>query len=248
MMTLMMALLLSFSGEASEKAINQHVYFVDYPDSCVKDRKFPCTIKSAKYPLQFESGKFKLFLDKETAVQMISAEKMQLMQGKLWVEASELSQMQVSANLKLNFQGELFCERRKDQVLQVLNLNAQISFDSKHVFQEEALPVGFENWYGALAVNGEILRGVIKPIEREVFLKAWTPLTGRPLAELRKKVKEYLDLWSGNVEASAAMYQEVVERSLASVREKQNAQARAAQKKADEQAELRRLYREKNGL
>ena len=223
--------------------------FVDFPEACVSQKKFPCTVKSLKIPLQFNAEAVQYNLAPETSLKLESGTRFQILQGQAWVQSEAPVEIKINANLNMGFQGEIFCHKGKDMNTHIRNLNAsEIRFDSAHIFKQEALPTGFENWYGALATDGQILRGIIRPISKESFLADWMPLAGSNAAELRKKAKQYLDLWSEAVNESANLYQEIAERRLASVREKQNAQAQKAQKRNEQELELRRHYREKNGL
>lgn len=234
--------------EAETRAETANKSFVDFPAGCIKDKRYPCTIKSAKMPLEFEIGRGQYSLGEQSALRLESASKSQLLQGSAWVRAGENQEFKINANVMIEFSGDIFAEKSKDMLMHVKNLNAEINFHSKHVFKEESLPVGFQNWYGSLAVDGQVLRGIIRPIEKEVFLKSWMPLAGGSAAELRKLAKSYLDLWVDTISASGDLYQQVAERRLASVKEKEKQATDRAQKKRHEEADLRRLYREKNGL
>lgn len=246
MLKLSLFLSLSFLGTLKAQASNQA--YVDYPQSCLSEKKYPCTLKTAGTALQMEISGSRYLVDQESSIQFHAAGLVQLLKGKAFFHFPERAEIRLNPHLLVGAVGEVFIEKASDGSMKLKNLNAQIDFKSAYVFASEALPTGFENWYGPLAGNGQILRGVIKPIDKESFMTAWMPMSSLSVAEMRKKMKEYLDLWSGAVEQSAQFYQDVAQRRLASQQAKLDQAAQKLRKKDEEKDQLRRLYREKNGL
>ena len=222
--------------------------YVDFPEACFAQKKYPCTMKTISVPLQMEISENQYLLGQDSSLQFQSQDVVQLLKGKVYLNFQKNSELRLNPNISVKFSGEVFLEKTSDAMMKMKNLNAQIEFESRHVFASEALPTGFENWYGPLAENGQILRGVMRPIDKESFISAWMPMVSLPVTETRRKMKQYLDLWSGAVEQSAQLYQEVAQRRLASDKEKIDREEQKQRKKDEEKDQLRRLYREKNGL
>lgn len=242
--SLVLILMFSLSLEASqfEKA------FVDSPAGCFSAKKYPCSLKATGAYLNFEREAQKYHLADKSALIFWSESQVQLMQGKLWIVDSKELSLKVSPALHLKFSGEFFIEKQPDATMLVRNLNGIVFFESKYVFANEALPVGFQNWFGPMDSSGQISRGVIRPIVLADFLKAWMPISGLPVSIAKKNMLSYRELWKEGVEQSAQLYQQIIERRLASHEEKArklNARKQALQ---NEQKLFKKMFREKNGL
>jgi hypothetical protein len=222
--------------------------FVDLPQGCFSKSHFPCQIRASVGFLSFEKGGNLYHLGEKSSLLLNSASEVQLMQGQLWVQDSHDLTFKSSSALKMIISGDWFFEKVPDSNLLVRNLNGDMKFDSKFVFANEALPIGFQNWFAGLDSHGQISRGVIRPIAEVDFLRSWIPLSGYSMAELRKKFYSYREMWAGALSKSADLYQEVVERRLASQDEKLKRAADRLKAQKSEQENLREMYRRKNGL
>lgn len=221
--------------------------FVDSPAHCFAKKSYPCSVRVMGSYLAFEREAQMYHLADRSAVLFLGPSEIQLMQGSLWVKDSKGLTVKVSPVFSFQVAGEIFLEK-KGLDLFVRNLRSEIAFDSKLVFASEALPVGFENWYGPLDVSGQVSRGMIRPIAMNEFLKAWIPVSGASIAEIKKQTLHYKNDWKGALELSSQIYQQVVERRIASQEEKALRAAQKRRSQLDEQARLRQMFRQKNGL
>ena len=221
---------------------------VDSPSRCFSQRVYPCSLRVTGGLLSFEKDSQKYQLADQSSLEILSVSKIKILQGSLWVKEARELQVQVSPVLTLKINGEVFMQKTSDTVLSVRNLSGQVGFESPHVFSNEFLPIGFENWYGPLDSQGQVSRGVIKPISMTDFLKVWIPVSGLSFAEMKRATKEYKELWREALDQSTSFYKEIVERRIASQEEKEREAQRMREAQQKEQAKLRKMFREKNGL
>lgn len=222
--------------------------FVDSPEQCFVKHRYPCSLRVSQGFLSFERESQKYHLAEKSSLLFVSPSQVQLLQGRVWVQDSKSLRIKISSALQMTISGEWFFEKQMDSTLLARNLSGEALFNSKFVFAHESLPLGFQNWFGPVDSTGQISRGVIRPIAVADFLRAWLPLTGLSVAESKKRSQNYKSLWAGNVEQSATLYKQVVQRRLASQQEKAQKKADQRAKRLAEQAELKKMFRQKNGL
>jgi hypothetical protein len=222
--------------------------YVDSPQNCYEKEKYPCNLRISEGFLAFERGDQQFHLAKQSALLFHGASKIQVLQGQLWIRNSKKLTLVLSPALEIQLDGEFFVEKRADLTSRIHNLAGTARFLSKYVFASESLPLGFENWYGAMDTSGQVQRGVIRPIEIADFLKSWIPVSGLPMAQLKKNLELYRDSWSETTEASAQMYQQVIERRIASHLEKERKQLERRRSVEQDQSRYRQMFREKNDI
>lgn len=223
--------------------------FVDSPSQCFFKKSYPCRIHVTGGFLSFERSSQKFHLGDQSSLLFLSEGKIQLLQGELWVRDSRGLSIQVSPVFSMTSSGEIFLEKRSDdQPLLVRNLQGEVKFDSPFVFANEALPRGFQNWYGALDANKQVSRGVIRPIALTDFLKVWAPLSGFSIAEIRKTTRVYQQAWGDTLAVSADFYQDIVERRIASQEAKESRLENRHRQSLKERERLRQMFRQKNGF
>lgn len=244
-MKLLLALIL-FSFHFSQA--DQSLGIVDSPMGCFSKKAYPCSLRVTEAYLAFERGENQFHLAENSALLFWSPSQVQLLQGKVWIRDSKELAVKISSSLQIHVTGEWFFEKQPDATMLARNLSGGARFESRFVFQSEALPVGFQNWFGQIDSSGQISRGVIRPIAQAPFLKSWLPVSGLPIALAKKRAANYKALWSEAVEQSASLYQQVIERRLASHEEKARRLAAQKASREAERAQLKKMYREKNGL
>lgn len=222
--------------------------FVDLPKNCFAGKVYPCSLRSTNGMLKFERGSESYQLGAQSAVRFLKEDQVQLLTGSLWIEKSTSLQFIVNPEIKLTLDGDFFLEKQKESVVLVRNLNGVAGFQSRFLFKEESLPMGFENWYGTLTTQKQISRGVIRPIEALPFLKSWSPISGLSPAEVKKRVQFYRKNWSENIEVSTQFYQEVIERRLASQESLDQARVNRLKAASAEKSRIRQMYRQKAGF
>jgi hypothetical protein len=168
--------------------------------------------------------------------------------GGAWVLKSQDLKVRISPLLTLQVTGEFFFRYQPDSTILVRNLSGEVKFHSARVFASEALPLGFQNWYGPLDASGQISRGMIRPIEMAAFLKDWYSMSGLSVAEMKTRVQEYREAWKDGLDLSSELYSQVVLRRIASVEEKERKKWERHQASERERRKLRNMFRDRNGL
>lgn len=240
--------LILFTSSISFSAVD----YVELPEQCLAKKIFPCQLKAVSKELELEISGHRLVLEKNTMVEIRSNDQYRLLQGRVWFTPTKSAEgdriLILHSNLKIKFDGEIFVEKVSPETHTVYNLDSNVQIQSELIFQNEVLPIGFQNWYGALATTGQISRGIIRPIDKDLLVRIWTPMSGLSFAEASAKLRILVKSWEKNVDLAAGLYQQVIERRLASQSEKENQAKLRKQKMQDLDAELRALYRQKNGL
>jgi hypothetical protein len=244
----MKLLLICFILSISQLLQAEENSFVDSPEGCFAAKRYPCSLRAVGPFLSFERDSQKFHLAPQSALLFFSPASVQLMKGKLWIQNSQDLSVKASPNLQMQFTGEFFIEKQSDATLLVRNLSGHVAFQSRSVFKNESLPIGFQNWYGPLDASGAVSRGIIRPIVITEFLRSWIPISGLSVAAGKKALLDYREQWKEGVEQSAQLYKEVIERRLASHEAKERKQRAREQALKKEQDQFRQMYREKNGL
>lgn len=243
------SLLLVLAVSSTVKAENktEPFTFVDEPAQCFVREGYPCAVRSLE-PLRLQRGDDIYQFAAETSVVWLSADDLRVLEGRIWIEKSANLSLHILGSDVVAVDGEFLVTREKDQNLTIMNLNGSVQFPEKGFLKSEALPVGFQNWYGRRGTNGVVQRGVLRPIEVPAFIASWARTGSATRVARGEKLKQYRELWKGNVDQSAELYKNIVERRIASQEDSRAALRRRRQKADEERARLRQMFREKNNL
>jgi len=222
--------------------------FVDSPKGCYARKSYPCQVRVSGGSLVIERGNQILHLADQGALSFLAENEIQFLSGGAWIEGAEGLKVKISSVLGLQIKGEWFFHREKDATMLIRNLNGEAQFLSSRVFPSEAIPIGFQNWYGLIDSTGQVSRGIIRPIELKPFLKDWLAISGLSIAEMKNRVSIYRELWKDGLEMSVALYGQVVSRRIASVEERERKRAAQIEAVQRERAKLKSMYRDRNGF
>jgi len=215
---------------------------IDEPKSCLKNLKFPCAVRAIEDGQSLSLNGFEINFSSGTNLLLASQQKLQLLDGKIWLRGgNEIEVTTGSVHFIVN--GDIWIEELKGERVFVRNMDGRLKVSSALTEIEQQIPVGFENWYALLNTKGALQQGVLKTIEPRRFLTDWSKISHLSKSQVIESVQAYKEKWKGNVEASAQLYQEVVNRQLASVQELELEKARRAREKEAQQAKLREMYR-----
>ncbi len=238
-------LLMVFAGaQAQAEAMG----YVDLPKGCFGKQAYPCQVRVSGGLLNMDRGEQQFTLADGGSVSFMSSNEVQILSGGVWVRKSKDLLVRMSSLLKMQIGGEWFFEKQKDGLQLVRNLNGEVEFQSKQIFASEALPAGFQNWYGGLDSYGQVSRGVIRPIEMSAFLKQWLPVSGLSVAEMKKQIQVYREWWKDGLEISSQFYSQVANRRIAAVEERERKRQEAKVRAQNERLKIREMYRARQGL
>ena len=203
--------------------------FVDLPEGCLNRKAYPCLLRATNSSVRLEHGAQIFTLAEKASMQFFTKDEFQILDGSVWVNAAVPLVVRLPGEVKVHWKGEFLV-------------------DSPRVFENESLPVGFENWYGKITTAGWLDRGMIKPIAAGEFVKQWAPFSGLSVADAHRKILFFKEAWEANVGQASDLYQEVVRRRMASVEEKEHLKQDQAEKARQERQTFKKLYRQKNYL
>jgi hypothetical protein len=238
-------LLLIFS--LSARAGAENLAFVDEPAECFSKESYPCAVRALE-PLRLERAGNVYQFAAETSVVWLTATDLRVLEGRIWIEKSTQLSLRLLGTDAVTVNGEFLVIREQNQNITLMNLNGAVQFPAKGFLKSEALPVGFQNWYGRRSTEGDVDRGVVRPIDGAHFIATWIRIGQLSRTAREEKLKTYRGLWKENVEQSAELYKGIVERRIASQEEAEARRRQRQQRAAEERARLRKMFREKNNL
>lgn len=221
--------------------------YVDEPAGCFSKESYPCAVRALE-ALKLERGGDVYQFAADTSVVWIHADELRVLEGRFWIEKSTQLSLHLMGTDTVVVNGEFLVIREKDQNLVMMNLHGDVKFPAKGFLKSEALPVGFQNWYGRRMTEGNVERGVVRPIDVPTFMAAWARSGVAAKSARLEKVKEYKELWKDNVDQSSELYKNIVDRRIASQEDSAEAERRRQKKAEEERAKLRQMFREKNNL
>ncbi|PIS11364.1 MAG: hypothetical protein COT73_04490 [Bdellovibrio sp. CG10_big_fil_rev_8_21_14_0_10_47_8] len=223
-------------------------FYVDLPEGCFNKKVYPCALRVPSGFLRFERGHDVFQLGENSDLVFLGPKKFKLLKGRAWIQSKSDLTIEVQPEFLMSSQGEIYLEKLSSTGILIRNLDSELSISSSRLLPSEALPIGFQNWYSGMGTQGQIVRGVIRPIDGEEFLRSWLPLAGLSVAQAKRKVSEYREQWAQAVEMASKLYQEVVDRRQASVAEKEAQVQRVRLRRQTEKKKLREIFCQKNGL
>jgi|GEM_PF-3504170 len=241
--SLLFILSLGLNGSAKAESL----MYVDEPAQCFAKEGYPCAVRSLE-PLRLQRGDDVYQFAAETSVVWLTADDLRVLEGRIWIEKATQLSLHLLGTEAITLNGEFLVTREKNQNFVVMNLNGAVQFPEKGFLKSEALPVGFQNWFGRRTTEGVVERGVLRPIEIPTFIATWAKTGSVARTARGEKLKQYRELWKGNVEQSAELYKNIVERRIASQDDTAATQRRRQMKAEEERAKLRKMFREKNNL
>lgn len=210
--------------------------YVDLPEGCwLKSQTLEsCAVRAAKREwLQSPGGERLLLGAGSSVIRARGGEEWQVVAGQMWIETEKTVQIRYLQQT-FQVQGESWWKRSSSQLkVQVFRGHVSTAFGPV----EEVVPSGFENWWESGA------RGVMKPVLADKVLREWNQWVRFPKAESKKRLEEYQSLWAGRVEQGSDLYQEIVNRRLASI-ENQEKEAEERRRQAESrQRQMREMFR-----
>lgn len=210
--------------------------YVDLPEGCWKKSGSAeaCAVRAAKREWLLSPEGTRLLLGAGSSlIRTQGGEGWQIVAGQLWIETEKPVQIRYLQQT-FQVQGESWWKRSGAQLkTQVFRGQVSTAFSSS----EEVVPAGFENWWESGT------RGVMKPLLADKALREWNQWVRFPKSESKKRVEEYQKLWASRVEDSSDLYQEIVNRRIASVESKER-EAEDRRRRADQgQRKMREMFR-----
>ena len=219
----LVALMLSLSAKAE---------MAELPVNCFIKHQFPCAVRGLKSH-RLINDKDVVFLKKQASMQLISERSYQLLDGEFLFDTKKEVTLS-AAGKEFKIKGLVFVkfDSNKSKVI-FENWKGVVSLSEKQ------LPVGFANWY-----SGDLM-GVFNIFTEESVKKKLTNFKFFDAKKIDEKMIELNEVWQDRLDQSSKFYQDSVQRSVASINQRQKNIEQARLKKEQEKAHLRSLYKSK---
>lgn len=220
---------------------------VQEPVHCLQTSDI-CAIKTpsaSKFQLAVGAGD--VVMDANSIVVRQSSHVVKLIQGTIWVKASEGMTVATAYGDVVSEGGEFWVRTEGDKVYvsSVASFLKLACVDKKTVLRLEE---GEENWISGVGLKGQSTTGIPKAIALEEHLYRWARLYSGSKTQFETDVKNFHSRWSRQLASVADYHKQLAEARLKVLEEEA---ARRAQAKAQEEArsqELRALFRRKQFL
>lgn len=228
------------SSHIEEKSRTIESGFVDEPRGCYFRVESPCSLRMiGRIGVPLSWAGHQLTLKPGSILTLEGSHQIKFIEGEVWVERGDHLKVKLG-KWQVTVAGESWIQAEKSGAWLVRNLRGenQVHLDKL----DEVIPVGFENWYGGLGVND---RGIVRPIAAVDFWAQWNRLVKWPQKQAVSKIVEYRRSWAEAVGMSSKLYQNAVQRKIASD-EDQAEKKRMSQVKAEEERKtLQNSFRKK---
>lgn len=215
---------------------------MEQPPACLNSKE-TCALQVTSSPFHYENSQVKLHVGKDSTVSRLSGRNWQLMKGTLWVESGK--ELKVST-LYGDFEAPLgsYWLIEQDHQVVVRNIDADLNVtlrDGKKI----SVPEGFEVWIGGINSEGKSDYGMIRPIDMKEHIPLWASLFKGNKEAFVKQVQDLKENWGDLVAKSSEIYQDTVDRKLASIAERDKKEQEAKARAAAERERIRRLFYER---
>ncbi len=206
-----------------------------------------CAVKSKVNGAQLELDSLsEFFLKQNTIVIKNSAKELYLAEGAIFLKAKsnlKISMAYGDFNLKKNDEVFLQIEDKK-ALLRVMS--GEVVFVTHYSKTKYPIVAGFENWFGGLSASYVEQIGILKPYDFLPQVKDWAKLTQAGEEQVKEKIKLWLPANKAAATEVADFNAQVISREIASQQKQLRKEELILKRTKDEEARLRRLFRQKN--
>ncbi len=215
---------------------------IDEPRFCLARQIYPCAFRAQSLAQVLLLNDFEVHLSQGASLLLYDAKHMRLLGGQIWIRRSkELTLTTGFVDFSLN--GDTWVDRVSSKKILIRNLNGSVRVSSSLSTLQEVIPVGFENWYSLINSKVHLEQGVLRSIDPLHFLPEWSAIAQLPKTQSLDLLKTYKEYWSGNVEASSHLYQDVVNRHMASFQHEEISKNLKEERKQADEVKMRQMFR-----
>ncbi len=212
------------------------------PSHCLAQSKEQCVFSVKASAFQFFGPDYNLHLTKDSLYEKIDVQKLKYIEGisLFQVNSKSLSIETLYGVIHVN-KGDFWLRSSENNKIIISNVDS----DLKIVLRDNqvvSLPEGFQFWISGIATNGKSKYGVLEPVDfasllpsLAIFHKGSKEDFYLALAKLRTNHKKA-------VEQGSLMYQQGVDRHLASVKAQQEEKELREQQRAAEKRRIKELF------
>jgi hypothetical protein len=223
---------------------NAFAELIEVPKNCRQQNKFPCHLRAIEMPYQVKFQDHFVHLSEGSNIRFLENE-IELLRGQFWISSQSPVKV-LTSFAKIDVDGDAWLVLEPEKMV-IKNMNAKLAF--KMVNNSPfSVPIGFENWVSGIDQNGKLVQGLLRPLDLKATSTLWVKTFRVPKEEAKKSIEEFVELWRGNVEKGADFYRAVASEKLKKEQEKELIKEQRRKQAAEENAELKKLFRSRNGL
>lgn len=210
------------------------------PTACLKSEE-TCAIHVSSGGFHLKQDDLKLHSSEGSTLMRLSHDQWRLVKGNVWVEeASKVGFETPYATIKA-LHGEYWLIGQADKVV-IRNINADLTVELREGKKLE-VPAGFEFWAAGINSEGRSEFGMIQPVKISEHLSLWNSLYQGSKEEFKKEVAHLKESWSDLADKGSVIYQQIVDRKLASIaEERKNEEKKKHQAEAERQKVRELMY------
>ncbi len=219
---------------------------VEFPEGCLTQAEFPCSVRAVDQDLQIQKTFPKLFLQKQSSILLQSQESFKPLEGVIWLQGNleskgdrVIAQKVGLLGFEFELTGEWLIEATGSQI-KLQNLQGEIVKGSKSIF---AIPAGFENWISLVNSKGILSQGIPKPFDTAELIKALKPLmklSNMSAVEWQENKKL---IWKVNQKQASEIYRQAIEQTEDLQAQAISRREEKIKRTAQEKQKIRELFR-----
>ena len=233
-------LLLLWTGSVS-------AILVEEPASCFRT-KAVCALKAVGRSFLIEDQKARLHLSDGSILIRQKNDEYVLVKGELYVESLNSMTSFFTEYVQVRSQkgGFWVLKNAKNQTV-VRNIqSSDLNILSRKGAMLPQLISGFENWYAGLSTSGNLLSGILRPIDFSTYMKEHLKIDSTDPVKAVNDLKKIKINWEQSQASVSNIYEQVVIRKTASEDQASEESKNVTPVSESESKKLQKLYREKN--
>jgi len=215
---------------------------LEQPSACLRSQE-SCAVQVTGAGFHLVREAMKIHATESSTLMRLSEKQWRLVRGALWVEKGPALEVETLYGTLQAPLGQYWVIDQGDKVL-VRNINASLQVTLRDGKTLE-IPEGFEVWIAGINSKGVAEYGMIQPIDMKSHLPLWNSLYRGSKQDFIKEVVALRENWGDLTAKSSLLYKTLVQREIASEREKREAAERIRARKQAEDRRIKELYRQR---
>lgn len=212
------------------------------PVGCVPGQA-GCALRTAeKQKFRLAAGGSTVVMGPETSLAYESESRLILLSGVIWIEGGRGLTVRTLYG-EVRGEGSYWLWKEHDKV-RIGVIDNEVEIFPRHG-ESLKLWVGMENWVGPMS-DGRSSVGIPQAAVLSDVLELWAKLSYEPKRTFTERVQKFMAQWHGSVRTLSQLHRQMATRQMAGFAEEKRAEQERLRRLRAEEAEIRRLFREKN--
>lgn len=215
-----------------------------FPENCIVESS-TCAVRTHKNTrFTLKRGEQKIILSGSTSYLRRGAQSGTLLSGTVLIQTPEPLEIETPYGTIKTEKGEFLVSRSRSRYL-VRVLEGEVVIVALGSTESVIIPTGFENWLAPVNRLGVAQVGLPGPISFHAFLMQWGALFSGSKRDFETAVRHFQVGWREAVGRSSEIYRGLVEREIASEKDRQHQLALRRAREAAERKKMNDLFRKK---